>query len=204
MRAEDSPLCPARRDFLRALIPVCALPCVGSRVCLASGSSGGDSEQPPAGHKFDTQVDWTMRQVFERQYGTYIDRMNRLADFIGRGQLLAFLKKSTEDFYRSRATYKPGNTLAAFVKPFRESDYYRTILTIVFLEDTERVVSWRLTECLHATVFRDNDAADIGFATLCHGDEAWVTAYNPNIEFHRTKTLMEGHDCCDHRYVFRA
>jgi hypothetical protein len=186
---------------MAAVVPVCALSCIGSRVLLASGPSDGDLEQPQAEHKFDTKVDWTMRQLFERQYSTYIDRMSRLAEFIGRDHLLELLKKSTESFYRSRAPYKPGNTLAAFVKPFRENDYYKTIMTIEFLEDTERAVSWRLTECLHATIFREHNAADIGFATLCHGDEAWVTAYNPSIRFHRTKTLMEGHDCCDHRYV---
>jgi hypothetical protein len=187
---------------MAAVAPVCALSCIGSRVLLASGSSDGDSEQPRLEHKFDTKVDWTMRQLFERQYATYIDRMNRLAEFIGRDQLLGFLKKSTENFYRSRATSKPGNTLTAFVNPFRESDYYKTIMTIEFLEDTERVVSWRLTECLHATIFCEHNAGDIGFATLCHGDEAWATAYNPKMQCHRTKTLMEGHDCCDHQDVF--
>ncbi len=193
-----------RRDFLTALIPACTFSCIGSQA-LFSAYVPKDNVQPSREeHKFESKVDWTIKQVFQRQYSTYIDRLNRLAKFIGRDQLLEFLKKSTVDYYSSRTTYKPGNTLTDFIKPFKESEYFKTIMTIEFVEDTEKAVSWKLTECLHATVFREYNAADIGFATLCHGDDAWITAYNPNIKFYRTKTLMQGHDCCDHRYVCMA
>jgi len=193
-----------RRDFLSTLIPVCTFSCIGSKALFATNMQEGNLQQSNEEHKFDNKVDWTFKQVFERQYSTYIDRLNRLAKFIGRDKLIDFLKKSTVEFYGSLETYNPENTLTNFIQPFKENNYFKTILTIKFIEDTEKAVSWKLTECLHATIFRENDAADIGYATLCHGDDAWVTAYNPNIKFYRTKTLMEGHDCCDHRYVLKT
>ena len=130
--------------------------------------------------------------------------MNRISNYFGREKLIESLKKSTEDYYSSIATYKPGNTLQDFVKPFYKDESYKTIITIEVIENREDFVSWRITECLNAKIFRELNAADIGYATLCHGDEAWAKAFNPKIQFSRTKTLMEGHDCCDHCYKMEA
>ncbi|MFW9789019.1 MAG: L-2-amino-thiazoline-4-carboxylic acid hydrolase, partial [Candidatus Thorarchaeota archaeon] len=38
---------------------------------------------------------------------------------------------------------------------------------------------------------------------FCNEDEHIVAGFNPSIKFSRTKTLMEGHDCCDHCYVMK-
>ncbi len=127
--------------------------------------------------------------------------MNRIADNLGREKLIEALKKSTEEYYGSIVTFKPGNTLRNFVKPFYTDESYQAILTCEIIENREDFVSFRFTECLNAKVFRELNAADIGYATLCHGDEAWARAYNPKIKLIRTKTLMEGDDCCDHCYI---
>ncbi len=60
----------------------------------------------------------------------------------------------------------------------------------------------RVSECLTATVFREADAAHIGYAAVCHADFALPEGFNPKIRLVRTKTLMKGHDCCNHRYVW--
>ncbi|MGI6207091.1 MAG: L-2-amino-thiazoline-4-carboxylic acid hydrolase [Anaerolineae bacterium] len=67
------------------------------------------------------------------------------------------------------------------------------------LEDTETRQAYRFTRCLWAEVYRELDAADIGF-WICEGDGPAAAAFNPAIRFSRTKTLMEGDDCCDHVY----
>ncbi len=67
------------------------------------------------------------------------------------------------------------------------------------LEDKENVQAYRFTYCLWADVFRQLGAPKIGL-WICQGDESAIRAFNPNIVFKRTKTLMEGHDCCNHVY----
>lgn len=62
--------------------------------------------------------------------------------------------------------------------------------------------SYRFTRCLWAEVFRELGAEDIGY-WICEGDGPAVTAFNPKIKFKRTKTLMEGNDCCDHIYYLK-
>ncbi len=67
------------------------------------------------------------------------------------------------------------------------------------LEDTDVRQAYRFTRCAWAEIFRALDAADIGY-WICEGDGPAAAAFNPRIRFQRTKTLMEGADCCDHVY----
>jgi hypothetical protein len=52
---------------------------------------------------------------------------------------------------------------------------------------------------LWADVFRSLDAEDIGI-WICDADGPVAAAFHPSIRFGRSKTLMEGHGCCDHVY----
>ena len=65
--------------------------------------------------------------------------------------------------------------------------------------DTETVVEYRFTRCLVVEACQRLGAPDIGF-WFCEGDEPCLSGFNPDLRFHRTKTLMEGHDICDHRF----
>jgi len=67
------------------------------------------------------------------------------------------------------------------------------------LIDEKNRKKYRYTRCMWAEIFRELDAEDIGF-WFCEADEPVVKTFNPNIKFKRTKTLMEGHDCCDHEF----
>ena len=190
----------SRRLFLTKSIPTCAFACLGlSRLSAAASTSESNLEMVPA-HKFNKKVGWTYEQVYGFRAMLFADRLNRISNYLGREKLIEALKKSTEDYFSSVETYKLENTLQDFVKPFYKDPSYKAILTFEVIENREDLFSWRVTECLNAKVFRELNAADIGYAALCHGDEAWVRAYNPKIQFSRTKTLMEGNDCCDHCY----
>jgi hypothetical protein len=197
---QDKTSSQGRRLFLTKSIPACAFACLGLSRFSEADRTAGNNQKIVLAHKFDTKVDWSYEEAYRWKFGVYVDRMNRMANYIGRDKLIDALKKSTEEFYSSIASYKPENTLQDFIRPFFEDDYYKTILTIEVIENREDFVSWRITECLNAKIFRELHASDIGYATLCHGDDAWARAYNPKIRFSRTKTLMEGHDYCDHCY----
>jgi len=70
------------------------------------------------------------------------------------------------------------------------------------LEDTAKRQAYRFTRCMWAEVFAELEALDIGF-WLCEGDSPMSSAFNPAIGFQRTKTLMEGDDCCDHIFYLK-
>ena len=91
----------------------------------------------------------------------------------------------------------------AFAGPFRDVDsgVGRTIVREI-VEDSKHAFEMKITECLTEVVFREMDAADLGYACVCHADFGLPVGINPKLKLIRTKTLMQGHDCCNHRYVW--
>ena len=82
------------------------------------------------------------------------------------------------------------------------NQYWEQRLTFEVVEDSEMAFEIKVTECIWATTFREANAQDIGYATVCHQDFAMCRAFNPKIGMIRSKTLMQGDDCCNHRWVW--
>lgn len=68
------------------------------------------------------------------------------------------------------------------------------------VQQTSHVLQLRVTKCLYAEEMRKLNAADIGFAFYCAYDYGFCQGLNSQMEFTRTKTLMQGDGCCDHTY----
>jgi hypothetical protein len=62
------------------------------------------------------------------------------------------------------------------------------------------VVSVRCTRCPFADHARSRGLQDAGYARYCAGDWGIARGFDPRVRLTRTKTLMRGDDCCDHRY----
>jgi len=79
---------------------------------------------------------------------------------------------------------------------------YANSLTHEVVEDTANAFELRVTECLWATVFREAGLdGEIGHAAVCNMDYTWPKAFSANIKMERNRTLMQGHDHCNHRYL---
>ena len=63
------------------------------------------------------------------------------------------------------------------------------------------LLEMKITECLTEMIFREADALDLGYACVCHADFGLPEGLDINIKLIRDKTLMQGHNCCNHRYV---
>ncbi len=61
-------------------------------------------------------------------------------------------------------------------------------------------LEFNVTRCIWADEMRKHDAGDIGYAFNCCYDFGFCQGLNPAIRFTRTKTLMQGDDCCNHTY----
>lgn len=70
-------------------------------------------------------------------------------------------------------------------------------------ERTSGILRLRVTKCLFADEMRRLDASDIGDAFYCAYNYGFCQGLNPAIEFTRTKTLMNGGDCCNHTYKLK-
>jgi hypothetical protein len=199
----------SRRELLLKVLPTCAI-CLG---CPRLAGMAAAMPQKPktslSGQKYSDKTDMTWEELFKFAYGNAIPVMKNLSDQIGKEKFLDMLKKATseaavreiEETYRN----KPKRDLATLVAEMKQPDsLYKHTLTYEFVKDTEKEVDLRITECLWAKTFREANAADLGYAMICHGDIAATKAYNPKLTMNRPKLLMKGDDECRFHYVMEA
>jgi hypothetical protein len=61
-----------------------------------------------------------------------------------------------------------------------------------------------VTRCRYAEMYRELGIPELGAVLSCNRDGAFCTGFNPAIALTRTKTIMEGAERCDFRYVTPA
>jgi hypothetical protein len=195
-----------RRELLLKALPSCALMCAG---CTGASAAQKGAQAAPAKHKFSEKSEMTYEQVYQFAYGDFIPLMKSLAEELGKEKFDALLKRATSrvavEQTKRLAQKLPKNDLAAFLTPLKSpSPLWQHVLTWQIVEETEKAVEIKVTECLWAKTFRDAGAGDIGYAAICYSDFASAPAFNPKMKMTRTKTLMQGHDCCNHRWTLET
>lgn len=205
--------CMDRRGFVKAAVPACALTCLALRGGTLDAAGQGTGQAPAAAqgarHKFDTEyaVKPTYRQRFGIQYGAaFIPFIRVVEKAIGKEKTLALLTTFAEDDIEQTAQAMTklfgGNDLEA-IKKLNSRPELANVWTAEIVQSDDTVHELRVTECLWATTFRQANLADEGHAAICHGDFALVRALNPKLSLIRDKTLMQGHDCCNTKYVLK-
>jgi hypothetical protein len=76
-------------------------------------------------------------------------------------------------------------------------------LEIDVLEQTAERLSFNVTRCRYAELYRDLGLADLGGSLSCQRDFALIEGFNPDVELERTQTIMEGAPYCDFRFRSR-
>ncbi len=71
------------------------------------------------------------------------------------------------------------------------------------IEEKEGGIQVYCTKCPLADMARTIGEPEWGYRFYCATDPIMVEAFNPNIGFRRTKTLMEGHEHCNHFYYYK-
>jgi hypothetical protein len=196
-----------RRSFLTRVMPACSL------ACLWAGALGAEEKDQPGvensenKHKFDVETELTMSmsQRVAMQNRNFIDFIKTLQTELEEEELIRLLEVYSEGVGRRvgerQAKRSPDTSFATYVATFRPPRLANA-LTHEIVEDTDKVFELRVTECVWAKVFRDAGlGGSIGHAAICNMDYYWPAAFNENFKMERDKTLMQGDDCCNHRYL---
>ena len=158
-------------------------------------------------HKFDRNSGMTSRGVFHFAFKTYlIPILQNLRDELDASDFLgALVAAATESFAREGREFAESvssNDMATWTAWMDDRhDLFNRYLVYDIIARTDRVCEIRITECLWAKTFREAGAEDIGHAVCCAGDWAMCQAFNPKMRLTRTKTLMQGDDYCNYRWV---
>ncbi|MFC1639310.1 L-2-amino-thiazoline-4-carboxylic acid hydrolase [Gemmatimonadota bacterium] len=198
-----------RRELLARTVPACAAACLGfgrfpRLSALVDEPTGQDQ------HKFDVPEDISMspRQRAQIMYRGLTPVVELLRNELGESETIRLLNVTSADIGRQvgsrQAQNSPDTNFKTFVQVFRPPNYEDS-LTHEVVEDTEKVFGLEVTECISAEVLRSVGlGGEIGHAIVCNMDYYWPTAFNPAFKMERTKTLMQGDDICNHRYINTA
>jgi hypothetical protein len=197
-----------RREFLKNVVPAGTLFCLGCSGLFAGGNPQAQKKPTAKKHKFLEDAGMSFQDVFEFAYKDFAGLMKYFAREVGKNNLIEMIKRLMDEDARQSAQKEAGHIqkrdFASFKAEYKKKPdrFWDHILTSAIVAETDTAIEARITECLYAKVFRDADAADIGYAYCCYGDYAWAQAYSPKLRLIRSKTLMNGDDCCNPRRVW--
>ncbi len=201
----NAPASVNRRELL-SILPVAAAGCLGSMGAARCAAQAADPLHEA--HDWTEKADMSWEDIFRFAYQrNFIPVMKGLAASMGEGKLIPMLQEATSEGARKgmEANKIPKRDLATWVGSMKNfPPLYRHALRVEIVEDGPQTFEFRVSRCLWAKMFRDEDAAAIGYAAICHPDFAVASGFNPKLKLIRTKTLMQGHDCCNHRYVMET
>jgi L-2-amino-thiazoline-4-carboxylic acid hydrolase len=125
---------------------------------------------------------------------------------IGEKRTLEIVRDLIRDLARAGgsdlASVLGNQTLEAFA---RGLDRWREngALEIDMLEQSATRLSFNVTRCRYAEMYKALGLGDLGASLSCERDFALVQGFNPDIDLTRTQTIMEGATSCDFRFRLR-
>jgi len=210
-----------RRTFLGTLLPGCAAACLGGHTLL---KTSGQYAQPLQGkHPFLQDSGYSYKEMFQITFQSfYIPIMKHFTEKMGKEKFLEMLRQGYHEIFseamKNVSRDVPQKNMQSFRDCFNRAflaltdhlpaevaeRYMNNVYISEVLESTDRIRQLKVTGCLIAEVFREVDAAEIGYVSQCYPDIVLAEAFHPKMKLIRTKTLMMGDDCCNHRYVWEG
>ena len=205
-----------RRDLLIRTAPACAMACMGlgatpSLVGLLAQEARPPQERPQ--DRFDEVLEnppeFTQRSLRRLEFRRWVRFIGTLQEELGDSETIRLLNAGSEKVGRQTGERQARDlrargletTFQNFVSQFRPPKF-SDLLRHEVVVDTEDTFELRVTECANATVFKEMGCGgEIGHAMVCNMDFAWPRAFDPSFRMERTKTLMQGDDHCNHRYI---
>ena len=96
-----------------------------------------------------------------------------------------------------------GNSMKDLAKVVREVWAEDNAMEMDFLEESDNKLSFNVTKCRYAEAYEKYEIKELGVCLSCNRDKPFTKAFNSEIELIRTKTIMEGENLCDFRFVKR-
>ncbi len=193
------------RRQLFSIFPAAAAGCLG---CMTAARCAAQAETQTATHSPAEKSDMTWEGVFRFAFQrNFIPVMKGLAGQIGEEKLVQLVRDTVSERARKgmEASPIPKRDMATWIGHMKTfPPLFQHALVYDVIEETPQALEIRVTQCLWAKVFREENAGAIGYAAICHPDFAVASGFSPKLKLIRTKTLMQGHEYCNHRYVMES
>jgi hypothetical protein len=166
------------------------------------------SEKEKTPEKWQDKVDITYEDYFRAPFliphPGAVELARELEALMGKEKAHETVGKVFErlaiDQVKKRVKEEPINSFEEFKNATKKSmkqPFFSHALNFTIVEETSKKLSSNITECLFAKIFKEMNATDLGYIMLCKPDLATTKIYNPKLNLTRTKTLMQGDECCN-------
>ncbi|MFW9957605.1 MAG: L-2-amino-thiazoline-4-carboxylic acid hydrolase [Candidatus Odinarchaeota archaeon] len=163
-------------------------------------------------HKFDAKFEITYSQYIKDTMEGEVALQKELERTLGKEKAHTLLRdwtkkrtvRSMERFIKNKGIQI--ETFEDFKKVQDEmwnGPHVKHTHTSQTTNDKHDRVTYTVSECIWAKTMQELGAAELGQLTMCDNDFVSASIYHPKIELVRTKTLMNGDDCCDFTYVWK-
>jgi hypothetical protein len=166
---------------------------------LAAAAEGDDAMMPP-----DTLNEIGVLKRREIEARILMPVLSALGDEFGRERVFEIARKVIVEVAREQgkalAERMGGDGLGHFataLEDWKKGDAYRMDV----LEQTEEKLSFNVTRCRYAEMYRALGIPEVGALLSCNRDFSLVEGFNPDVKLTRTQTVMEGASHCDFRFV---
>ena len=125
------------------------------------------------------------------------------ADHLGREKTLEIVAGVIRELARESGSALAESLGESTLRAFAGSlDHWRGngALEIEMLEQTSERLSFNVTRCRYAEMYRALGLDELGASLSCQRDFALAQGFNPSIELTRTQTIMGGAPHCDFRF----
>jgi hypothetical protein len=196
-----------RRRFLATALPLGTIACLGCKRLLALPGFDGRPFTSGQASKFAENPGMTAEEIFRYFYGLSIPVFQTLARDIGRDKLIKELTKASAENYARMVASMAKDLPRRDVKAF--ADMLQSMLsgpldnkayTYEVVSQTDKVFEVKFAQCLPAKIWREMNAADLGYALECSSADAITKAFNPKILATNPKNLMKGDSFCTLRF----
>jgi hypothetical protein len=113
----------------------------------------------------------------------------------------AVIEKDAINSGKQLAEKYSGNTIADLAKIVRQVWAADGTMEIKIISENDDELVFDVKRCGYAELYEKLGIKDLGCILSCDRDFAFMQGFNPQIKLMRTKTIMEGAECCDFRYL---
>jgi len=123
----------------------------------------------------------------------------------GEEKILHVLEKTIKNIAKEQGeglSKQYGDSVDAFLDTFKfwtQDD----ALEINLLEKSDTKLSFDVTRCKYAEMYRELGISNLGAVLSCNRDASLIEGFNPTASLDRKETIMAGGKCCTFRYTFK-
>ena len=185
-----------RRQFLSRLLPASMIACMCCPKMLKAAQKDQMNETLNQDNPYNETSEMSYESIFNFAFRDYfIPLMKELSTRYEKEEFLAMIKEAASQAFSQKEVMDKSNKNLNQV-------FWQHVIEREVIEDSEKAFELKITRCLWEKVYREADATDLGYAIVCHTDFATASASDQTLV--RTKTLMQGDECCNHRWIYKT